>query len=116
MVELKKSGKDGSRRGCGLTSFQRKAVASLMTNQTNKLKGRGIEVLSKKKRVWFLCFVEVLDYFCVFSVEKMRRDPNCDLDEKEKSYSFLDGKRPAYMDQPDDVIDMAAASMFKFWC
>ena len=46
----------------------------------------------------------------------MRRDPNCDLDEKEKSYSFLNGKRPRYMDEPDDRVDMAAASMFKFWC
>ena len=56
MVELKKSGKDASRTGSGFTSFQRKAVAALMSNQSKKLKGRGIEVLSKKKRVFF-CFL-----------------------------------------------------------
>ena len=62
----------------------------------------------------FFVFCGIVDALW-FLVEKMRNDPNCDLDETEKSYSFLDGVRPAYMDQPDDIIDMTAASMFKFW-
>ena len=66
MVESKKSGKSAKRSGSGLTAFQRRAVKAMMTNESNKLKGKGIEVLSKKKRVWFLCFVEVLDVVCVF--------------------------------------------------
>ena len=40
-----------------------------------------------------------------FSVALMRADPNCDLDEQGKAYCFLNGKRPDYMDEVDDLDD-----------
>ena len=54
--------------------------------------------------VFFCLFVHFLDRLCFFlSVRLMRKDPNCDLDEEGKCYCFLDGKRPSYMDEEDDM-------------